>query len=184
MPTIIAFLPLFLWTAPGDQGGPRIIDVGTIQCSQLADSTGPWTIGRNVAKFVDSCVQWRGMICSKKDAHSAGLKEWVIPVDSTLIYSGSSILTLGLYGVSGVDPLSSFSQFPPYDFLCSPSPTGITTGMAVIITGTILGWSISREHSSEGKPSVRLLIGATGIRDIDWQTRIRISKPFKGLYSP
>lgn len=176
MPTIIAFLLLFLWTAPGDQGGPRVIDVSTIQCNQLADSSGSWAVGRNVTRFVDSCFQWRGMISSKKDPESAGLKEWVISVDSNLAYSGSSILTLGLYGVSGIDPLSSFSQFLRYDFLCTPAPKDITLGMPVIITGKILGWSMRSSPNQTGEKRVRLLIGVTEIRMIDRETQMRISK--------
>ena len=176
MPPKGMLLALFVCTATGYQGEPQIINVSAIQCTQLADSSGPWTLGRNVGAYLDSCVQWRGTINSKRDADSEGVKEWVIPIDSNIAYSGSSILTLALYGTSGVDPLSSFAQFPPYDFLCAYSPGDVEIGMAVIITGKILGWSMRPAQSQEGKPGVRLLIGVTGIRTLDMDVRLRLSR--------
>lgn len=176
MPPMGMLFALFLCAASGYQGRPQIINVSALQCTQLADSSGPWTVGRNVATYLDSCIQWRGLISSKKDADSEGVKEWVIPIDSNVAYAGSSILTLELSGTSGVDPLSSFTQFPPYDFLCAYSPGDVKIGMAVIITGRILGWSWRPTPSPEQKPGVRLLIGVTAIRTLDWNTQLRISK--------
>jgi hypothetical protein len=176
MPTILSCLAMLICAPPGDQAGSRIINVGTLKCTQLADSTGPWTVGRNAAQFLDSCVQWRGEIGSKVDADSEGMKEWVIPIDSSVAYSGSSILTLMLFGASGVDPLSSFSQFPAYDFLCTPAPKDLTVGMPVLITGKILGWSMRTSPSRSGEKRVRLLVGVTEIRMIDRDTQMRLSK--------
>ena len=132
MVCVLALLALVLFE-PGDgQRELQSFNVSGIQCQNIARRVHPRDVQSDAKRYIDSCVQWKGVVSSIIDADIDGTKAWVIPVEGRFAYCGGTLLKISFYGATGTDALSSYRTFLDCDFLYAHHPSGIQRGYFLV----------------------------------------------------
>ncbi len=149
-------------------------NVSAIQCQRIAEHVSPRTVEKNPSKFIDSCIQWQGIVATIADADNDGIKAWVIPVAGRFAYVGSTRLDIGYAGKSGTDVSARWGTTYPFDYLCTHIAFEIRQGDPVSFTGKILGVTERPDAGHTGQMIRRVLVAITEIRKLDKRTSFRL----------
>lgn len=173
MTRIVAILALLVSNIGFGQEKLQEFNVSGVQCQHVAERVSRWLVEKEASKYIDSCVQWSGVVATIADADVDGIKVWVVPVEGRFAYCGTTRLTISFYGTTGTDMLSSFATFPPFEYLCTHRTADIQRGAAVSFVGKILGVSKRPDPDHHGQALERILIGITEIHKLDHGAEVK-----------
>jgi hypothetical protein len=168
MTNVIVLVAILFLTTGDKQEGLRDFNVSGIECRHIAKNVTPRMVGKDVDKYVDTCVQWDGRVARIADAdpNVPGMKAWVVPIEGKFAYLGSTLLNIDLAPSGRVEEDPHYGSLGQCDFLYSLGYSDIRTGDLVSFTGRILGISKKPDPAHGGSSVTRALIGIIEIHKL------------------
>ena len=173
MSRLTVFIALCFSSSLFAQNAEQLLNVSGVQCQHVARTVTRQMVERDPKRYIDSCIQWNGVITKVVEADMEGTKVWVIPVEGMFAFCGSTLLMIDLYGMGGSDSHLGSSVGMPFDYLAHDQGSVIQRGDAVSFLGKILGVSKKTHPVHGGPPIERVLIAITEIH------KIERDKPFR-----
>jgi len=147
--------------------------VSGIECRKIAGSVTPRMVEKSPNAYVDTCVQWQGIVNTVAEADVDGVKAWVKRVEGKWEYTGSTRLTISFIGSSAADMYSSFAASSSFEYLCNHIAPNVRRGTRVSFTGKILGVTEKPDPQHDGRTIRMVLIGITEIHALEQDSTVR-----------
>jgi hypothetical protein len=158
------------------QEGLQNFNISGIECRHISAHVTPQMVEKQLAKYIDTCVQWEGRVASiaEADPNVPELKTWVIPIEGKFAYCGSTLLKIDLTGPGMNAGYLKDAPLGRCDYLYSHGFLDIRRGDIVSFTGRILGISRKPDPAHSGAFLERGLIGVTEIHRIGAEKRLSL----------